>query len=164
MHSVHSNFLIPMELTDFRANHAQTTNLARHMRSRERGNERERERNRDREQGIGPKGNSVQQPNTVLSRWSVLIKGCICFCNERHNHKSRLWPKNRIVTIELTQTWPFFKMFPPAGHDAHSCKRSPQIQHERKTDCSSHTLYIPVFHRTLEKCLFSVWTERVQFC
>ncbi len=33
-----------MEVTDFRASHAQTTNLARHMRSREQGDERERER------------------------------------------------------------------------------------------------------------------------
>lgn len=53
MRSVHSNFLIPMEVTDFRANHAHTTNLARHMRSRERGNERERKRERPGHQSKG---------------------------------------------------------------------------------------------------------------
>lgn len=63
------------ELTDFRAENALITNLAKHMRSREQGNVSKRE------QGISPKGNSAQQLDIVMSRWSSLIMGCVCFCN-----------------------------------------------------------------------------------
>lgn len=44
MNDFTQNFQIPKEVTDFRANHTQTTNLAWQMRSKEQGNERERER------------------------------------------------------------------------------------------------------------------------
>lgn len=71
------------------------------------------EREREREQGISPKGKSVQQPDTVLSRWSVLIMECICFCNEEHDHESCLWPNNVTVIIATHWTCTLKMLFSP---------------------------------------------------